>query len=103
MTTNTLTTTLTQLDAWGHKTSVRVTWMPEETTGYDAGMDNIGRRTFAFDSIDTTPVRLRVVDGFVTVERVALSLAGSTSLIASCSEVDSIDDLEPGTYLVEEL
>ena len=61
MTTNTLTTTLTQLDAWGHKTSVRVTWMPEETAGYDAGMDNIGRRTFAFDSIDTPPVRLRVV------------------------------------------
>ncbi len=98
-----LSTILAMTNAWGQLIRRRVTWLPEDITDVDPALENVGQRRYAFATVDDPPVRLYVGRGHVRVTRVLHSVAGMTSRVASCIEVDNLDDLAEGTYFVEEV
>lgn len=95
--------TLSKADAWGEVRVVKVAWIPEEVEGYDGERENIGLRTFAHDTVDNPPVFLErsANKGTVLLRRKVTSWAGTRTVVTEFSKVDSLDELEPGTFCIE--
>lgn len=95
------TETLTLTDAWGKPRTVHVSWIPEDLTGFDAGLENIGVRTMSFDG--ACPVVLkRGRDGDVLVSTLIERRAGDVESIFESRQVASVEDLVPGTHVISE-
>lgn len=94
--------TLEMNDAWGRPQRFRVAWIPEDVTGFDAGLENSGHRTWSFDG--ECPVYLaRGQHGDVVVRRKVDRLTGSEERIVESHRVEDESELEPGFHVVTEL
>lgn len=97
-----LRTTINGCDPW-HWRTVEVAWIPEEVTGYDAGLANRGLREFAHATVDDPPVYLveHEMSRQLMLRHVITQWAGTTEIVTDFRRVQSLDELEPGTFFIE--
>lgn len=90
--------TITETDAFGERHSATVWWIPEDATWTDPAFENVGWTILAF--ADDAPAYLSrsVVTGGVRLKSKQVALGGQ---VFEFAEVDSIADLEPGTFWIE--
>ncbi len=102
--TETITTTIEIRDPWGKLHRAHVTWMPERMDGVDAGRDNMGMTEVAWADEDHCPVywELDPSNSCARLREWIERFTGDIERIARASQVESIDELEPGTYTLDE-
>lgn len=86
--------------------TIRVHWLPEEVTWLDPALENVGKRRWLWRTVDDCPLYveysaakhcdalrrdIRQVDG------------GGGAHVFEPRRCDSLNELEPGCYYVEEL
>ena len=97
------TTVISEYDAWNHVHHFRITWMPEVVRDVALGHENIGQVPIVWDG--ECPVRAghSRTTGGVVLKSDAVQVAFERCAVVEACRVDSLDDLEPGAYFVEEL
>lgn len=83
----------------------RITWRAVEVTGYDAAEQNVGMRSYVWDTNDAPPIAWKFVGGWGKsawrITPTSLSLSGTTSWPVESREVEPGDILEPGDYYLD--
>lgn len=98
-----LVATITQHNAWGKPSTFRVTWIPEEVH-YDEALEDSGP-TFAFGTEDDMPVQFfrSLVTHKPDWKPLVKQFAGNFVVTVEFREVASLEDLEEGTFHVEQV
>ena len=95
------TATLTETDAWYKPRTVKVAWIPERIEGVDYNLEEQGLYIYAWNDEDDCPVYLATDrSGGVSLHRRFAQFTGHGQVIAEAGQVDTLEDLEPGTYVV---
>ena len=98
----TLTTIIEGWDAWGKRHARRVTWMPARIE--DDCMENIGWAYTAWSTVDEPPIYACPGQfGHVAFRRHVLSGGCCEGIVADPFRVESLDDLAPGCFFMEEI
>jgi hypothetical protein len=95
--------TISITDPWGVKHTATVTWLPEPLTGLSAANDNVGRTEVAW--ADECPVMWQLDNATRTAKlvRKVRSFTGDYEWDRRAGRVNSHADLQPGTFVLDEL
>ena len=89
-------------DPYGRKH--RIVWRAVEITGHDGAMENLGVRSFIWDSPDDAPIAWKLVNdergGRYEARRTTVSPQGDISWPVESREVEPGDILEPGDFYI---
>ncbi len=94
---------LTAIDAWGTGHAAHVTWLPEDLIGLDLASENLGRHSLAFHMKSDPPVELfdDPSNHQISARSIVKSFSSSTQMTVEFTRVDTLDQVEQGTYFLE--